>query len=58
MKRLMSFVLLVFVSLAATVGCSDKTTTKRTETVSGPGGTAEVEQKETVKKSGENPPNP
>lgn len=57
MKSLFSLALLVSLALTVT-GCSDKTTTKRTETVSGPGGTAEVEQKETVKKTGDNPPNP
>lgn len=58
MKRLLSLVLLVLSSFVATVGCSDKATTKRTETVQGPGGTTEIEQKETVKESGKNPPNP
>jgi hypothetical protein len=58
MKRLISFALLVSLASVVTAGCSDKATTKRTETVQGPGGTTQIEQKETVKKSGENPPNP
>ena len=59
MKRLMSVALLFLpIALAAIVGCSDKATTKSTETVKGPGGTTTIEQQETVKKSGENPPNP
>lgn len=58
MKRLISFALLVSLALAVTAGCSEKATATRTETVKSPGGTTEIEQKETVKKSGENPPNP
>jgi hypothetical protein len=58
MKRLILFALLVSLTFACSGGCSDKATTKRTETVKSPGGTTEIEQQETVKKSGENPPNP
>ena len=58
MKRLISLAMLVVIASAVTVGCGEKTTSKRTETIKSPGGTTEIEQKETVKKSGENPPNP
>lgn len=57
MKRLLSLSLLLAIGLNC-VGCSDKATTKSTETVKGPGGTTTVEHQDTVKKSGENAPNP
>ena len=58
MKRVLSLGMLLLVSFALTVGCTEKTTSKSTETIKGPGGTTEIEHKDTVKKSGENPPNP
>jgi ABC-type oligopeptide transport system substrate-binding subunit len=58
MKRFVSLTLALAFLFLASVGCSQKSTTKSTETVKGPGGTTEIEHKDTVKKSGENPPNP
>lgn len=58
MKRFVSLALALSFVCLGSVGCSQKTTTKSTETVKGPGGTAEIEHKDTVKKSGENPRNP
>ena len=55
MKRLLSLALLLAM---ASVGCNHKATTKTTETIKGPGGTTTVEHQDTVKKSGENAPNP
>jgi len=50
--------MLLLASFAVAVGCSEKTTSKNTETIQGPRGTSEIERKATVKESGENPPNP
>lgn len=58
MKRLISLASLMLITLAVTAGCNKKATSTTTETIKGPGGTTTVEQKETVKKSGENPPAP
>ena len=58
MKRFMAFAILLTGALVMSVGCSDKTTTKTKQTVEGPGGTTEIEHKETVKQTGENPPSP
>ncbi|HWB10643.1 MAG TPA: hypothetical protein VG826_15540 [Pirellulales bacterium] len=58
MKRVAFVAMLWLVSFAATIGCDHKSTTKTTETIKGPGGTTEIEHKDTVKQSGENPPNP
>ena len=57
MRRLLSLSLLVAIGMTA-IGCDHKATTKTTETIKGPGGTTEIEHKDTVKKSGENAPNP
>lgn len=58
MKRFTSFAIVMTVALAMSVGCADKTTTKTKQTIEGPGGTTEIEHKETVKQTGENPPGP
>lgn len=58
MKRLLRLSVLLAAAFLPLVGCSDKATTKTTETVKGPGGTTTVEHQDTVKKSGENAPNP
>lgn len=58
MKRVLSLAVLLLASFAVTVGCGEKTTSKSTETIKGPGGTTEIEHTDTEKKSGENPPNP
>jgi ABC-type oligopeptide transport system substrate-binding subunit len=58
MKRVLSLAALLLMAFAVTVGCGEKSTSKSTETIKGPGGTTEIEHKDTVKKSGENPPNP
>jgi hypothetical protein len=58
MKRLFFLALVLPITFAITGGCNDKAATKTTETIKGPGGTTEIEHKETVKQSGENPPNP
>jgi hypothetical protein len=58
MRRLISLALLTAIVLVSSLGCEHKTTTKTTETIKGPGGTTEIEHKDTVKKSGENAPNP
>lgn len=58
MKRLIALASLLLISFAVTVGCGDKATTKSTTTTTGPGGTTEVEHKDTVKQTGDNPPKP
>ncbi len=58
MKRFVPFAFCLSLAAAVTAGCSDKATTTKKETVSGPQGTTEIEQKETVKTTGENPPKP
>ena len=57
MKRVLSLAMLLLASLSVSMGCGQKTTTKSTETVKGPQGKTEIEHQDTVKKSGENPPN-
>jgi hypothetical protein len=57
MKRfLASALVLSSFSVFALVGCEDTSTTKTKVESSGPGGSTSVENRETIKKSGENPP--
>ncbi|HVX10689.1 MAG TPA: hypothetical protein VHC22_05875 [Pirellulales bacterium] len=58
MKRLISFAFCLSLAVAMTSGCGEKATTTKTETVRSPQGTTTVEEKDTVKTKGENPPNP
>jgi|SwirhirootsSR3_FD_contig_31_8987650_length_314_multi_4_in_0_out_0_2 hypothetical protein len=52
--RLFSLCLVLLASLV--VGCTQKSTSERKETVSTPGGTTTTTDKRTVESSGENPP--
>jgi hypothetical protein len=56
MKRLIALAAMVLMGTAMSLGCSDKASTTKKTTQTGPGGTTTTEQTETVKKSGENPP--
>lgn len=58
MKRLIVLASLLALAGTFSLGCGDKSTTTRKQTVSGPGGETQVEQKTTVEKKGDNPPNP
>lgn len=58
MKRVTTIAVLWFGALAVSIGCSDKTTSTTKQAVQGPGGTTEIEHKETVKRTGDNPPSP
>jgi len=57
MKRfLASALVLSSFSLFALAGCEDTSTSKTKVESSGPGGSTSVEEKTTVKQSGDNPP--
>jgi len=57
MKRfLASALILSSFSVFAMVGCEDTSTTKTKVESSGPGGSTSVEDKTTIKQSGDNPP--
>lgn len=58
MKRLIVLASLLALAGTFSLGCGEKSTTTRKQTVSGPGGETKVEQKTTVEKKGDNPPNP
>lgn len=58
MRRLIVLASLVALLGTFSMGCGDTSTTTRKQSVSGPGGETTVEQKTTVEKKGDNPPNP
>lgn len=58
MKRLIAFASPLLVTFAVAAGCSDKASSTTTVKKEGPGGTTKVEEKETVKQTGQNPPAP
>lgn len=58
MKRLIGWALMFAVLSPLSLGCGDKASTTTTKTTSTPGGETKVEDKTTVKQTGDNPPNP
>lgn len=58
MKRLIVLASLLALAGTFSLGCGEKSTTTRKETLQTPQGETQVEQKTTVEKKGDNPPNP
>lgn len=56
MKRLITWSLLLGMTCAMGAGCAEKSTTTSEKTISTPGGTTKVTEKQEVKKTGDNPP--
>lgn len=57
MRRFLTTALIVGVcSTFGLMGCADESKVKETQTISGPGGTTEVNKETSVESSGSNPP--
>lgn len=56
MKRMIAATLMVGLVSIGSIGCTEKTETKREIKITTPGGTTTITNKQEVKKTGDNPP--